>query len=138
MVRVTMTFPRIYFRDAGDYESIFSRIVAIETPTKIVKFTTAPHGIDVILDVEKDKVELIREAFKQEDVKVLIRGAVNLDKDLCIDCGQCISMCNVEALHFTVDWEVEFDPEKCVGCGLCIDCCPRFAISEQPLSTESD
>ena len=131
MVRVTLRFPRVSFRNAKDYENIFERILSLERPTKILKFSTTPHGIDVILDMDKEKVDVIRENFRDEGVRVQIRGTVTLDKELCIDCGHCVSMCNVNALHFEESFEVNFDPERCVGCGLCVDCCPRGAIAEE-------
>ncbi len=131
MVRVTLRFPRVFFREASDYEQIFERLISFERPTKMIKFSTSPHGIDVIIDLEADRVEAFRGEFGDEGVQIQIRGTVSLDKDLCIDCGQCISLCNVNALHFDEDCTVAFDPDKCVGCGLCVDCCPRFAISEE-------
>lgn len=129
MVRVNITFPRVHFRNTEDYEKIFAQVLAIEKPTKIIKFSTTPHGIDVILDMKEDKVQAIKQAFAGEDVKIQTRGTVTLDKDLCVDCGHCVSLCNVNALYFDEEFAVCFEPERCVGCGLCLDCCPRFAIS---------
>ncbi|MHA1732839.1 MAG: ATP-binding protein [Promethearchaeota archaeon] len=131
MTRLTIRFPRVFFRESKDYEAIFERLVTLSGSPKIIKFSTSPHGIDVILDLDSEKVEAVRDHFGEEGVKFQVRGTVSLDKELCIDCGQCVSLCNVNALHFNEEYEVLFDPERCVGCGLCVDCCPRFAISEE-------
>lgn len=126
-----MRFPRAAFRDSKDYEAAFERVLSMERPTKILKFSTTPHGIDVILDVEKEKVAALKEAFRGEEVTVHAGGHVSLDKNACIDCGHCVSLCNVAALYFGEDHEVLLDSERCVGCGLCVDCCPRGAILEE-------
>jgi len=54
---------------------------------------------------------------------------VSKNKDRCIDCGACVSICMVEAM--TMDrstWEVVFHPDRCVACGMCVDACPPGAM----------
>jgi MinD superfamily P-loop ATPase len=47
-----------------------------------------------------------------------------IDKDLCQECGECISVCRFDAISrdFTVD------PVSCEGCTVCSHICPAGAI----------
>lgn len=52
-----------------------------------------------------------------------------VDRDICIDCGVCTSLCITRAL--TLDkksCKLDFDKDKCILCELCINCCPVSAI----------
>lgn len=62
--------------------------------------------------------------------------AVNIDKQLCRGCGDCIAVCpyiemkvgGSGAAYATVD------PILCLGCGACITSCPTGAITQPVLS----
>ena len=49
-------------------------------------------------------------------------------KDICINCGRCISICNFEAFSRAEDESVNFDQDKCWGCTICSANCPKNAI----------
>ena len=46
---------------------------------------------------------------------------IKLEKDKCINCGKCISVCKMD-IHHVGDFE-------CINCGECISSCPTKAIS---------
>ena len=46
---------------------------------------------------------------------------IKLEKDKCINCGKCISVCKMD-IHHVGDME-------CINCGECISACPTKAIS---------
>lgn len=46
---------------------------------------------------------------------------IKLEKDKCVNCGKCISVCKMD-IHHVGDHE-------CINCGECISCCPTKAIS---------
>lgn len=48
--------------------------------------------------------------------------------DKCTKCGNCQSVCPVEAISEGDDMYV-IDAEKCVDCGQCADECPVQAIT---------
>jgi Pyruvate/2-oxoacid:ferredoxin oxidoreductase delta subunit len=50
-----------------------------------------------------------------------------IDRDLCVDCGDCASTCPFEAL-VRQDDRVERDWERCMGCGVCESRCATGAI----------
>ncbi len=55
--------------------------------------------------------------------------AYKIDKDTCIGCGLCESVCPQEAITADADGKREIDPAKCVDCGMCAEQCPVDAIS---------
>ena len=50
-----------------------------------------------------------------------------LDETKCIGCGDCMSVCRYDAIHFENGKPV-IDIEKCTGCGECTDICPTGAL----------
>jgi len=59
---------------------------------------------------------------------------MNIDKELCIGCEECIPYCTVGAIK-TVEWEdetkSEVDQDECVECGVCMraEVCPVDAFT---------
>lgn len=49
------------------------------------------------------------------------------NRDLCIDCGNCIDRCHFGA-RIATEGGTRLDSEKCFGCGLCVSICPVKAI----------
>jgi len=56
------------------------------------------------------------------------RYYVQVNRELCVDCGKCVSACNISA-HALLDGIHSFDRNRCVGCGVCVTVCPADAIS---------
>lgn len=51
-----------------------------------------------------------------------------IDKNKCISCGACVSVCPVEAIKFGEDGKPVIDQNICVKCGACENTCPVEAI----------
>ena len=51
----------------------------------------------------------------------------NVDAQKCISCGDCISVCQFQAL--TMSDSVVCDPNLCMGCGVCVRHCEQLALS---------
>ena len=51
-----------------------------------------------------------------------------VDADLCAGCGQCVEMCQFEALALDGGRSV-VDFDKCMGCGVCVDVCALGALT---------
>ena len=50
---------------------------------------------------------------------------IQFNKDFCIHCGACSSVCYPGALTIDSDTrKLEFAPENCIACELCIKACP--------------
>ena len=50
-----------------------------------------------------------------------------VDKEKCIGCGACASLCPVGAITL-VDGKSQIDEGKCIKCGTCESVCPVEAI----------
>ena len=49
------------------------------------------------------------------------------DIDECVGCGECVTICPVEAVKMSEDKPV-VDCEWCIGCGVCATVCPTDAV----------
>ena len=57
--------------------------------------------------------------------------AIVVQKENCIGCGACISICPVGAIEFEANGKAEIG-ENCIVCGACISECPvKCIIREQ-------
>lgn len=52
--------------------------------------------------------------------------AVKVDKNKCISCGGCVSVCPVTALEMKDRYPVCSD--KCTNCRICVKFCPVGAL----------
>ena len=71
------------------------------------------------------------------------RGKLEIDKDKCIGCAGCASVCTPRAIVVTdlnKDWrKLEFFLERCTYCGRCEEVCPEDAIEmTQNFETATD
>jgi len=51
---------------------------------------------------------------------------INVDRELCIGCGKCVKVCQMNALE-VVDGISEVN-DRCIGCGVCGINCPQSAL----------
>jgi NAD-dependent dihydropyrimidine dehydrogenase PreA subunit len=96
----------------------------------IIKLSTGSTGINLLIDIPEDKIKIVTESLKRNNIVINKKGRVIIDDDRCIDCGACISLCPTDALFFDKEDRLRFSYEKCIGCLLCLDSCPRYAILE--------
>lgn len=59
---------------------------------------------------------------------------MQIDKELCVNCGKCRNRCPVSAIK-KVDKIISIDLDDCVECGVCLraQVCPKDAIYQQEL-----
>lgn len=129
MTIVNITLPFGLIRDVSDYSIIINQILKHEISFNILKFSTSSSGINLLLDIPEEKIESITESLEKNNIIVNKKGRITVDKEKCIDCGACVSLCPTEALYFDDEDRLEFSEEKCIGCLLCLDSCPRYAIA---------
>ena len=55
-----------------------------------------------------------------------------VNTDECVECGECISHCHMEAIQMSDEGPAVILEQRCIGCGVCIPQCPSEAISLQP------
>ncbi|MCD6216158.1 MAG: ferredoxin [Candidatus Aenigmatarchaeota archaeon] len=49
-----------------------------------------------------------------------------INKEKCLKCGGCVSVCPVQALK--LESELKCDNDKCIKCKACINFCPVGAL----------
>jgi len=90
-------------------------------------------GGELILELsgDEDKIEKGIEAARKSGVLVsALEDELKWIKDLCEDCGACISACPYQAISMDRgSFELHIDFNKCVACGKCAGVCPVNAIS---------
>ena len=90
--------------------------------------------IMISVDAPEADVRRVLEALSKHGVEFeVVRRAVSIDRDLCVDCGACISLCPTKALTFDENHSLKFNEEKCVLCEACIPACPVRAIKLREL-----
>jgi len=52
---------------------------------------------------------------------------LDIDKDKCVGCHQCIAVCPVKLCNNGSEDHISYDENLCIGCGECIDACTHKA-----------
>jgi NAD-dependent dihydropyrimidine dehydrogenase PreA subunit len=95
----------------------------------ILKANITPKGGKMLIEISGSEAKEGIEYMEKEGIQLNpIKKVVKKDEDKCMDCGECISLCPVEAIKMEEDWTVELDNQKCIGCGFCTTSCPTKAI----------
>lgn len=98
------------------------------------EFDAAKGEILIGVEAPPAEIEKLIALFERNgiDAKKLER-AVELNRDVCIDCGACLSLCPTGALRLEKDYSVELDEDKCILCEVCVPACPVKAIKVSKL-----
>ena len=51
-----------------------------------------------------------------------------IDTELCIGCGQCVSVCPAQAISLNSDGKAVVNTSLCRGCRACVQECPVGAV----------
>jgi ferredoxin/predicted transcriptional regulator len=64
---------------------------------------------------------------------VEVRFQAQVDNENCTGCGECVDLCQLEALQLSDDI-VRVNEKYCIGCGVCVSTCPTQCISLKRVS----
>ena len=105
-------------------------ILEHKVPINIITAHVTSKGGDYLVDVPDESLETVVTAFRKKGATVTLPKLIEIDKDVCFNCGACVSICPVEAITVAEDKSVNFDQEKCLGstCSACVEACPAQAI----------
>jgi len=105
-------------------------IMEQKTPINILTANIDQQGGEMLIEIPHEHAEKVIEAFRIRGVAVEPHKPIAVDKESCINCGACFSLCPVNAIKINEDFSVVFNDEKCLGnaCQLCVDACPVKAI----------
>lgn len=117
------------FAESQIQEPITAQIILkLKVPINILNADITPHGGAILIEVPSKEITRVIKAFQEKGVTVTVQNRVQVDKEKCIDCGACYSLCPADAITFKEDASILFDEEMCISCGLCVDACPTRAI----------
>ena len=57
----------------------------------------------------------------------MVKPKAIVNKEICLACGGCISVCPQDAISMIAD-KASVDKDKCISCEICIKTCPVGAI----------
>ena len=127
--RIVLTFPEkivtkpITYQLVKKYDLKFNILRA--------EITAVIEG-KILLEIEgtKEKVDEGIEFLENEGITIQDAAKdIVLDKEICINCGVCPSLCITSALEMNPrTQELVFNKDKCILCGFCQNSCPVNAI----------
>ncbi len=83
----------------------------------------------ISFDASEAEMDRILTLFREKGVEVWeTERTIELDRELCFDCGACISVCPTKALRLNQDFSLELNEEKCICCEVCVSMCPVRAL----------
>jgi L-aspartate semialdehyde sulfurtransferase ferredoxin len=127
--RLILNFPEkivtkpITYRLVKDYDLQFNILRAEITANATGKILIEIMG-------SKNKIEEGIKFLESENISIQEASRdIIVDKEQCMDCGVCTSICITQALILDKNnKQLIFDKNKCILCGFCQNCCPVNAI----------
>ncbi len=98
MTVINVTLPYSLIKEINDYSRVINEILKHEISFNILKFSLGSSGVTLRLDVPDEKINDITESLKNNNILVNKKGKISIDKDKCIECGSCVSLCPTDAL----------------------------------------
>ena len=127
--RLTLRLPR----EALNQPITYRLAIDYDVASKIIRAQIGPHqeGVMVVeLAGDIDDLAAATAWLRQQGLVVTTAvGQLSIDRDCCVDCGICTTVCPTGALHMErPHWILRFEVRRCVVCEQCIPSCPLGAI----------
>lgn len=121
-----------YSTKKADEPILASIIRKTNLPINILHADLTPEGGEIFIEIDdsEEKVSEVIKLFEEKGVKTeKVERSIRLDKEACMHCGACVSVCPTDALKLDEDYALVLDEEECVYCKACIPVCPVRALS---------
>jgi ferredoxin len=127
--RLTLHFPR----EAVHQPITYRLAVDFDIAAKILRAQIAPNqsGTMVVeLSGDIDELDAAELWLERQGLSInRLPGQIHIDRDRCVDCGICTSVCPSGALWSEApEWGLHFEAQRCLVCEQCIPSCPLEAI----------
>ncbi|MEM2875878.1 MAG: 4Fe-4S binding protein [Candidatus Bathyarchaeia archaeon] len=124
---------RVLLRFRGDIvtQPVTSQVILEQGVQINILTASIDHsGGEILAEIPDQSAQRVIESFEAKGVEVKVGELIVVDKERCVDCGACFSLCPVGVITIDDEFNVNFDGGKCLGstCGLCVDACPFRAI----------
>jgi len=97
MVRVLLRF-----RGKIVTQPVTSQVILEQrVPINILAASIDQSGGEILAEIPDQSAQRVIESFKAKGVEVKVGELIVVDKDKCVDCGACYSLCPVNAIKFT-------------------------------------
>ncbi|MFM8259846.1 MAG: NIL domain-containing protein [Vulcanococcus sp.] len=128
--RITLHFPR----EAVHQPITYRLAVEFDIAAKILRAQIAPNqsGTMVVeLSGDIDDLAAAEQWLETQGIGLArAPGDIQIDRERCVDCGICTSLCPSGALRCEAPgWRLQFDAKRCLLCEQCIPSCPLEAIA---------
>ncbi len=128
MARILLRFPE----NIVDQPIISQVISEYNISLNILAARVNSQGGEVLAEIPSEDIKRAVKAFRDRGVIVAFPKLIEVDREKCLHCGACYSLCPAGAITINKeDFSVIFDYEKCIGssCAACVDACPVRAIT---------
>jgi len=127
-MKIRIQFTSSTVQDAVIAEAILKTNIPVNIEQAMID---GDEGWALITVEDKDGQKFLS-ALSEYNVKTAIqKNSITRDKNECVDCGLCISICQKHVFSFDKDWTLKIDESRCVLCGRCAAFCPQRALSIQ-------
>lgn len=127
--RLVLTFPENIVTKPITYKLV--KNFDLEFNILRAEITTEMEG-KILIEIKgnKNQIEKGIEYLTKEGVTIQEASKdIIMDKDQCIHCGLCTSLCITKALTLDkINFKLNFNKDKCILCGFCQNSCPVNAI----------
>lgn len=95
----------------------------------ILRADISSHGGKMLLEINGAQEEEFIQKIGEAGINISsVRRVLKKDDDKCVDCGGCLTLCPVDAISFSDEWEILVDEKTCIACGACAKSCPAKAL----------
>lgn len=114
---------------SGDKPLSYVLVKEYDISINILKAEVVPgkRG-NLLLELEGTKSNIRKGIayLKEHQVECsLLDKKITLNKEKCINCGNCTAVCFAGALTMHPEtWELQFNKDECIVCELCVKACP--------------